>query len=249
MGAFHGNQHTDNEFDGYDYNRLVEDLRTLADELDRAPTTRDARDDDRLPCLARIYSVVETDWAGALRDAGVEPGNLQVGEYDDSDRSAVLADLERVYSETETESLVTRQYQREGRYATSTVKKHFGSWRAACEACGISPGERHGERVTGPEGATLESRHELSVATYLHESGIEYVTHPAVDDTTWTADFYLPEQNLWVEVDGYLPGMRPNAEGFEAKLDHYERTGRGYVVVRTADELASFVDADPPDGQ
>jgi hypothetical protein len=72
---------------------------------------------------------------------------------------------------------------------------------------------------------------------YLHENGIEYEVHPPLGKNNWYGDFYLPSQNLWIEVNGYAPGERPNAEQFERKLALYDRTDRECVVVRGVEDL------------
>lgn len=237
MGEFHGNQHTETEFEGYTHEELVASVRRLGEELGHPPTTRDAQADDRFPCLERMYSVIDSSWAEVLREAGVTPDEMQVGEYTETEKSAMARDVRRVHGAVTTDHLTMRQYDEHGEYATSSVKKHFGSWREACEASGISPGERHGTSTTGPEGATLDSRHELAVAMYLHENGIEYEVHPPLGENGWYGDFYLSDRDLWVEVNGYAPGERPNAEQFERKLELYDRTGRECVVVRSVAEL------------
>lgn len=237
MGEFHGNQHVESEYEGYTHEQLVASVRALAEELGRPPTTRDAQADDRFPCLERMYSVIDTSWSEVLREAEVRPGRMQVSEYDESEEEAMARDVRRVHGVVTTDHLTMRQYDAHGEYATSSVKRHFGSWREACEASGVSAGRRHGTSTMGPEGATLDSRHELAVARYLHENEIEYEVHPPLGENNWYGDLYLPDRDLWVEVSGYRPGERPNAEQFERKLELYDRTGRECVVVRSVEAL------------
>lgn len=239
MGSFHGNQYTGGEYDDYDYVDLVADVRTLGEVLGRSPTTRDARDDDALPCLDRIYDLAD-DWNAVLADAGFE--STQVETYGDDERPAMLADLRAVDDQVDG-PLTTREYRRRGEYATSTIKETFGSWREACETASIEPGERYGEACVGPKGERLESRHERGVARLLADAGIDYEVHPDVPDTNLTCDFYLPASELWVEVDGFYPGQRPNEHAFERKLDLYEERGMDFLVVDGADELeAKLID-------
>lgn len=233
MREFHGNQHTANEYDDYTYDDLLGDVRDLARALGHSPTTRDARDHDALPCLARIYDLTD-DWNTVLADAGLEP--TQVETYGDHERPAMLADLRAVHESVEG-CLTTREYRDRGEYATSTIKKAFGSWREACEAAGVEPGEKYGEPCVGPNGERLESRHELAVAQVLADHGIAYEVHPPVPETNLECDFHLLDLDLWVEVDGFYPGQRPNEHTFERKLDLYEERGMEFVVVDGPDEL------------
>lgn len=235
MGQFHGNQYTESEYDDYGYDDLVADVRSLGAELGRSPTTRDARDHDDLPCLDRIYDLTD-DWNSVLADAGLT--ETQVKRYDD--RDAMLDDLREV-SRAVDGRLTTRAYGRHGDFATSTIKDTLGSWCAACDAAGVDPGKKYGTRCVGPNGAELESRHEQAVAQLLADNDTEYDVHPRVPNTDFVCDFYLPNEDLWVEVDGFPPGQRPNEDAFERKLSQYERQRLDYVVVDGAAELEAKV--------
>lgn len=241
MGEFRGNQHeVPDEYDHeYSYEQLVEDVGALAEQLGEPPTTRDAQADDRFPSLNTIYQCIEDDWATVLEDAGLEPVARQIGAYDTDDRASMATDLQRVFEAVPSDHLTMRQYDDRGSYATSTLKKHFGSWDEACTAAGIDAGTKHGVHCTGPQGNTLDSWRERTVATFLHEHGIEYETHPSVDGTDYSADFYLPAADLWIEVDGYVEGNRPNEEEFELKLEHFRSNDMDHAVVEGSDELAA----------
>jgi hypothetical protein len=140
MGEFHGNQHTEAEYEGDTHEALIASVRVLVEEIGRPPTTRDALADDRFPCLERMYSVIDSSWSEVLREAGVTPDGMQVGEYGEVEHDAMVADVQSVHERVSTDHLTMRQYDEYGAYATSSVKRHFGSWREACEASGISPG-------------------------------------------------------------------------------------------------------------
>lgn len=237
MGEFYGNQHTESKYSDYEYDDLVEDVRTLAEELGEPPTTADADADDRLPYLAKIYELIEEDWSTVLADAGIESRSIQVGEYDSEDRNRMIADLRKANDETPGPTLTMRAYDDCGEFATSTVKKHFGSWKEACEAADIDSGQRHGEQCRGPRGNQLDSRHELAVARCLDELEVQYETHVSVGETLWTCDFYLPEFGLRIEVDGYIAGSRPNEWSFTQKIGYYVFRNLDFAVVETPLDL------------
>lgn len=237
MGEFHGNQHTCGRGPTVSRAEIVKGVATLAAELGRAPTTEDADAADHLPSLATLYRVIDS-WDAVLADAGVADGVRQVEAYDESERDAMRADLRRVHGLVASDHLTMRQYDEHGAYATSTVKQWFDGWAAACEAAGLDSGSRHGEACVGPNGERLASRHEQAVARFLDERNLTYEPHPSVPDTRWRADFRLPACDLWIEVDGYVAGDRPNQEGFEAKLAHYEEHEMAYAVVTSPEELA-----------
>lgn len=242
MGEFYGNQHTDVEYGGYTYEELVEDVAELAEELGEAPTTRDAESDDRLPGITRIYEIIDEDWATVLADAGIERCDLRIGEYGDEHREQMLEDVRRANDRTNRNTLTTREYEEIGSYSKDTLKSYFGSWSEACGAAGIDCGQKHGKGCTGPNGNWLESRHELAVAEWLSDREIEYIVHKSLGVTRYSCDFYLPGYDLWVEVDGYVRGGRPNTKGFAQKLGYYAFRGLEYVVVKTPDELSAELD-------
>jgi hypothetical protein len=237
MGDFHGNQYVGESTTGYTYDHLLSDVAALAEELGRAPTTQDAEADERFPSIVTIYWAVEEDWPTTLRDAGVIPTKLQQRSAATDRRERILEDLRESNEVTGGDHLTTRQYDAVGSFATSSVKQRFGSWTRACDAAGIEPGTKHGVPCVGPRGSDLDSRLEWLTATFLDDCGIKYVVHPKVGDSSYTADFYLRKQALWVEVDGYAGGKRPNAVAFGRKLALYDAMGVEYVIVHSSDEL------------
>lgn len=239
MGNFYGNQHTDAEYDEYTYEELVDDIADLAAELGQAPTTEDAAQAEEMPSLATLYRAIDDDWMNALRDAGVCPTKHQRRSTPTDRREHMLADLRKTNRETEGEELRLRQYDEHGSFTSSSMKERFGSWSEACESAGIDCGSRHGVQCTGPQGTRLDSQHERLVAVFLDDCGIEYEVHPDIDGLPYESDFYLPRVGLWVEVDGYVAGGRPNQENMEAKRRYFEANGLDYVVVEDGDELAT----------
>jgi hypothetical protein len=237
MGEFYGNQHTASNYSDYEYEDLVEDVAMLADELGRPPTTEDANQADGLPSIATLYRIIEDSWVSTLRDAGIEPTKNQQRSVPTDRREQMLEDLRRTNRETEGDALRLRQYDDHGSFDGSSMKARFGSWSEACAQAGIECGTRHGIQCTGPQGNRLDSQHERLVAVLLDDCGIEYVVHPDVGDLGYEADFYLPNAELWIEVDGYVAGGRPNVANMEAKREYFESNGYDYVVVESGDQL------------
>lgn len=231
---FHGNQHSES-FQEWSHQRLVDSAEELALELNRSPTTEEAVEDDRFPCLATIYKYADGGWLSVLEDADLE--RTQVRGYGSDERPRMCRDLYGAYLLVDSPSLTHRQYDTVGRYPTSVVKEHFGSWRAACDAAGIPSGQKHGEQCEGPQGERLESRLEQATAEIFFERDVEYVPHPEIEGTAWIADFYLPAYVLWVEVDGYGAGTRPNKRGFARKLRHLEETTEDFLIVESTDDV------------
>lgn len=237
---FYGNQHTLDEELAYDYDDMVQHTRSLAQEIGRPPTTRDAQRDQRFPSIRKIYRILgKNSWNDLLSDA--DAGETQVGTYGPDERPNILADIRRVYERTEANRLPIRAYQKHAKYNKSVVKRLFGTWVNACNAAGLSPGSKHGNRCRGPNGEILESRHELDVARALDGKGLAYDAHRSIPNTQWRCDFYVDELELWIEVDGYRGNQRPNRASFLEKLEHYEETDRVYVIVSDTSELEKKV--------
>lgn len=234
--TFYGNQHTGGQ---YTYEEIVEATKALGEELGRPPTTREAVDDDRFPSLQTIYRYADDGWLGVLEDAGLE--QTQVREYGKQEELRMRRDLRGAFATVDTDYLTHRQYDDLGEYPTSVVKEQFGSWQSACETAGVPIGQKHGTVCEGPKGNRLESRHEKRVAAALFEHEIAYTVHPSVPDSDWAADFYLPEHDLWVEVNGYGADSRPNQQGFQKKVEHLRTLGEDVCIVETPAELLNAV--------
>nr|WP_240148849.1 hypothetical protein [Halorubellus sp. JP-L1] len=224
-----------------EYADLREAVKSYAVEHGEPPTTEEAANDGRFPSLATIYKRLDGSWNDLLEDAGLKRGH--VGEYGPAEATDMLQDMRAVLHTVESSYLTTRQYAENGSYADDTIKETFGSWREACERAKIDAGEKYGVRCEGPRGSTLESRQELKIAELLHERDIEYEVHPDLDGTSWVGDFYLSAFELWVEVNGFADGERPNAADFEQKLKHYEEQGLDCVVLESPEELVAEIRA------
>jgi hypothetical protein len=182
--------------------------------------------------------VIKDDWVATLRDAGVHPTKNQRRSVPIDRRERMLKDLRQTNRETEGNGLRLRQYDEHGAFHSSALKGRFGTWSEACKAAGIECGSRRGVQCTCSRGDRLDSLHERLVAVFLAARSIEYVVHPEVGDPGYISDFYLPNVELWVEVDGYVAFRRPNAENMEAKREYFNANTLDYVVVEDGHELA-----------
>ncbi|GAB6879402.1 hypothetical protein JCM17823_16760 [Halorubrum gandharaense] len=240
MGEFYGNQHVEPDRDSYE--ELVENIRALAAELGEAPTTEDAANDDRFPALSTIYRIIEDSWSQALLDAGIEPASDQVSPYDEDDRREILEDIRRAAAETEGDTLTTRGYDEIGEFWSGSIKSHFGSWSTACALADVVPGSKYGEQCTGPRGNALDSYHELRAARVLHDQNVSYEAHPPVDGSDWIADFYIPCEDLWIEIDGFRDGQRPNERSFANKLAYYAENDMQHLVIGSDESIPVVLD-------
>ncbi len=112
---------------------LIDELRRIAEELDRTPTSRDMA--DRGKYGTATYTHQFDSWNDAVREAGLEP----IRERDVS-REDIIADLKRL-----TEKLGkppnTREMKEHGCYGVSTCSNEFGTWNEALKAAGVGTNE------------------------------------------------------------------------------------------------------------
>lgn len=227
------NQHT-TEYE-WDYDEIRGAVVAYAEEHGCPPTTDDAANDDRFPSLSTLYRYLDCSWNELLEDAGFDEGH--VGSYDSEERAEMLRDMRAVLQSVDSEYLTTRRYAERGKYGDDTIKQTFGSWTEACEQARIEPGQKYGVASGEPTGERLDSLLELRVAQFLYGRGIDYDVRPELEGTGWRGDFYLPEFDLWVEVNGFAEGERPNEEDFARKLEHYDRSEMDCVLVQVPEEL------------
>lgn len=117
--------------------------------------------------------------------------------------------------------------------ASATIYSHFPnkSWYEILALANIPVDER----TRGLDGVFYDSIEEKQLADVLYQNFISYEPHKEVcEDRKWMCDFYLPEQNLWVEYDG-LGSSRRDADKFLEKLQYYQDHGYRYVVLTCND--------------
>lgn len=225
---FRGNQHTVNEVDKYSEEKIVEGVERLADEVDGTPSIRDLDGCDYLPSYGAFYKFFDS-WNELLEELDLEIN--QVSEYSDSDVDDMIEDIKRCYAEVDG-NLTTRVYIEIGDYSHSTIKKHFGSWTDALKEAGVESGEKHGQSVECKCGAMLDSVNEKIVGDMLHKLGVEHIPHKQLPGSRYLTDFYLPNPNLWIEVDGYKKAERPNRDAYSDKKSYYKECGLDFLEIK-----------------
>ncbi len=99
--------------------------------------------------------------------------------------------------------------------SSATYQDRFGSWNKAVELAGFSPNinDGYGNRTVAKDGILYRSQAEAHfVNNYLLDSyDFEYEKKYG---NGWLFDFYLPEHNLYIELDG---GLRP--QRIEEKIE------------------------------
>lgn len=129
-------------------------------------------------------------------------------------------------------SLALRQlYRKQGRIAVAdcygrddvpsprTINKLFGSWTQACEDSGLptqhtSPGR--GKPTYASDGRLYRSAFEAEFVDAFLAGKWAYEYEPAYPCGQWLYDFYVPQLELYIELDG---GLRPARMAEKRKLN------------------------------
>lgn len=121
---------------------LLDELRRLADELGKTPTTRDVYGADDFPGIHYFQDEFGT-WNEALKAAGFEPNEEKSGRYSDDELIEDLQDFAKEIGDVPTST----QMKDDGPHSTSTYITRFGSWSQALEAADLSVEDRYTETV------------------------------------------------------------------------------------------------------
>jgi hypothetical protein len=113
----------------YDRERPLETLRQLADQLGRAPVTRELVEHS-LPCQA-TYTARLGSWEEALAQIGLQPRGSRLYERDEL--LSVLRDLAEDLGHSPPQAEL---WERDGLPRPTTYRYHFESWNRALEAAG-----------------------------------------------------------------------------------------------------------------
>lgn len=113
----------------------------------------------------------------------------------------------------------------------NVVIKYFGSWNKGIEAAGFTPNIQNGWGINtiANDGITYRSRYEADfVNKFLHDKYI-YEIEPSYPSPycKWY-DWYIPELNLYIELDGEI---RP--EIIKEKIEINKSLNRNLLVINT----------------
>jgi len=122
----------------YSDEELLEDIRAVADVVERSPSLQDYRDHGEIAVTTIIRRF--DSWQDAVARAGFEPhnANTKIPEAD------LLAELQRLADEHGGRPTVETMNEH-GEYWTSTYKHRFGSWSAALAEAGFEPADARRE--------------------------------------------------------------------------------------------------------
>jgi hypothetical protein len=158
-------------------------------------------------------------WPNALREAGLEVSRSGVKKTDNE----LLGRLKH-------EELSSNQNINNSCYYKRFPNK---SWKEILELANIDVDKRQ----LGNDNTFYDSIEEKRLADLLYQNFIDYEPHKRVcEDRKWTCDFYLPNQDLWVEYDG-LGESRKRPDKFAEKIQYYKDNQFNYIILTSKDDV------------
>ena len=101
------------------------------------------------------------------------------------------------------------------------------SWSDILKLADLEPQTRY----QGKDKIWYDSCEEMFIANTLFDNSIQYESHKRVCETRkWTCDFYLSDQDLWLEYDG-LGQFRLHPKQFEEKINFYKTNNYKYLII------------------
>lgn len=110
---------------------LLDELKRLADELDRTPTFEDMNTHGKYSALT--YRNRFDSWNNAIKAAGMEPNTPR--QYTDDDLLEHLQEFADELDRTPT----SKEMNEHGPHTSKTYKDRFGTWNNALEQAGLEP--------------------------------------------------------------------------------------------------------------
>ena len=188
---------------------LLDDLRALADELGRSPTSRDMREHGSHS--AQTYTKRFGSWADAVDEAGIDlPAETTTDASNQIPTADLIADLQRLGEELDRRPKTT-DVSEHGAHGLATYQRRFGSWREALEAAGFDP---YADRPSDDD--LLADLHRL------HEEREKVPSLLDVeDDGAYSGTAYQGRFGSWsaaLEAAGFDPDRGPTDDELLAEL-------------------------------
>jgi len=117
------------------------------------------------------------------------------------------------------------------------ASRFFGSWNAAIVAAGLDPNTEWMRRkqIRCSDGHRADSLSERIVDEWLYKQKVSHERHKEYPKGRYTCDFYLPDQNLWVEYFGLIGQHRDYDLSVQKKREIAKKYGLVLVEILPGD--------------
>ena len=193
----------------YSDEELLEDIRAVADVVERSPSLQDYRDHGAYAAttITRRFD----SWQDAVARAGFEPHDADA----EIPEAELVEELQRLGDELG-KSPTVEAMNTDGKYWTSTYKRRFGSWSAALAEAGFEPADARTEEQISHE----------DLLTAIERLAVEVDGPPTFQDMddrgAYAARTYVNRFGSWnaaVEAAGFDPRSSGRVDDAELLAD------------------------------
>ena len=210
--------------------KCIQAIQQFYKENNRIPKTIDFSN-NKYPSYRTVIRYFGS-WNKAIETAGFEPNKLS--KYPQSrncNKGTIIKSIQQFYKENnripKTIDFINNKY-----IGYSTVIKYFNSWNKAIEAAGFKPNIKniYGIYTKANDGIIYRSRYEAKFVNKFLFNKYKYIIEPKYPNSNKRYDWYLPELNLYIELDGEI---RP--EVIKEKIEINKLLNRNLLVIKTKD--------------
>lgn len=160
---------------------LLDELRQLADDVDRSPRISDMNDHGQYS--SQVYMKRFDSWNEALNDAGLTPN-----QPEKADKDSLMEELKRLSSDLGRTPKIEHMNEK-GKFSVRPYRRAFGSWDSAIQAAGLTPNKPSGDASNLPDYGPRPSREELesSLRKLSNDLGRTPTREEVVDRTEYTS--------------------------------------------------------------
>ena len=215
----------------WDKNSCIEAIQLFYEKEHKTPIKKDFEDSVNYPSASTVRNHLGS-WNKGIMAARLNPTRIKGVIYKDCSKEGCIEAIQRFYK-LNNRIPQTRDFKNNSSYpSTATIFRVFNSWNNAIEAANFKPNVQNGFGIDtfGLDGHLYRSRAEAYFADKFLYEKYNYVVEPKYPDSSWLYDWYIPELNLYIELDGEI---RP--ERIKEKVTLNKQLNRDCLVVKTND--------------
>lgn len=210
---------------------LIQDISSVAKELKQDFLTCDQYKEHGEASIGTLHNIFGSV-VNAFREAGIRCSERHTPAYSEEELLSLLKHYYKTHNLVPTSNniKISDHYPTDKTYYTHFPGK---TWAEILELVGL----KSENQFLGLDKFYYQSRMELEKANLLYRNMITYCPHKKVcDERQWKCDFYLPNQDLWIEFDG-LEDYRKDKHKYQEKIQYYQNNHFNFVQVYESDDL------------